>query len=393
MKVVEAQDIINSLYKQITQKTDITAVDNTSLVDMGKTLQTGAYSREEIYNTIIDKVGQTVLRNRLFAVKFPKIFRSEQEFGSILETLRFKRVPAEKSEIYNTKAGNYQQDDYTPMEVEAKYFTDYADYRYSFWKPMGDQLWSAFKSLDAMTNFLSGIEITIENSFRMDAMNLAKNVLNTKAAYTLNKEFPAGNFGADSKNMAINVWHLYKAIHPTETRTLAEMTYDKDYLAFKVFTILNTITRMEDVSSAFNIDGQDEQTKPEELGMVLLDTQDNLFKTHLYANTYNAQFLQLPNYDTVSSFQATGTDYGQDVISEITQIINGSDGQPKTITLKGIIGYIYDIRGVAINCERKSTRSHYNARIDQTRFYMDWFGQSISDPSINFAVLYEAEAE
>ena len=134
--------------------------------------------------------------------------------------------------------------------------------------------------------------------------------------------------------MAINVWHLYKAIHPTETRTLAEMTYDKDYLAFKVFTILNTITRMEDVSSAFNIDGQDEQTKPEELGMVLLDTQDNLFKTHLYANTYNAQFLQLPNYDTVSSFQATGTDYGQDVISEITQIINGSDGQPKTITLK-----------------------------------------------------------
>ena len=64
MKVVEAQDIINSLYKQITQKTDITAVDNTSLVDMGKTLQTGAYSREEIYNTIIDKVGQTVLRNR-----------------------------------------------------------------------------------------------------------------------------------------------------------------------------------------------------------------------------------------------------------------------------------------------------------------------------------------
>ncbi len=140
MKVVEAQDIINSLYKQITQKTDITAVDNTSLVDMGKTLQTGAYSREEIYNTIIDKVGQTVLRNRLFAVKFPKIFRSEQEFGSILETLRFKRVPAEKSEIYNTKAGSYQQDDYTPMEVEAKYFTDYADYRYSFWKPMGDQL-------------------------------------------------------------------------------------------------------------------------------------------------------------------------------------------------------------------------------------------------------------
>ena len=106
MKVVEAQDIINSLYKQITQKTDITAVDNTSLVDMGKTLQTGAYSREEIYNTIIDKVGQTVLRNRLFAVKFPKIFRSEQEFGSILETLRFKRVPAEKSEIYNTNAGN-----------------------------------------------------------------------------------------------------------------------------------------------------------------------------------------------------------------------------------------------------------------------------------------------
>ena len=53
MKVTDASSIVNALYQEMTGSTDITTVDASNIVDIGKTLQK-VTSVDSIYKSIAD---------------------------------------------------------------------------------------------------------------------------------------------------------------------------------------------------------------------------------------------------------------------------------------------------------------------------------------------------
>ena len=65
MKVTDASSIVNALYQEMTGSTDITTVDASNIVDIGKTLQK-VTSVDAIYTSIADKVGNVVVKNKLW---------------------------------------------------------------------------------------------------------------------------------------------------------------------------------------------------------------------------------------------------------------------------------------------------------------------------------------
>ena len=146
MKVTDASAIVNALYKEMTGATDIAVVDASNIVDIGKTLQK-VTSVDSIYKSIADKVGKVVVKNKLYTGKFPNLLRDGWEFGSIMETLRVKPYTAVNDPSHNPSNGSYPLTDYQAGGVVAKYFTDYDNFEFVYWKPT-DQLWSAFSSMD-----------------------------------------------------------------------------------------------------------------------------------------------------------------------------------------------------------------------------------------------------
>lgn len=390
MKVQDASVLVNDLYKQMTGQEDISTVDDSNVVDIGKKLsQIG--STEKIYNAIVDRIGKMIVKNKEYKGKFLNLLRDGWEFGNILQTLRVRTIEATSDPSYNPVNGqNYDQDTYKKMDVVQKFFTDYDNFQLDYWKPT-DQLWTAFNSMDELTRFLTGVEIAIRNSLTIKLQGLTKTALCNFIAQVVNKE----NTGASYSTLkAVNLLKLYNDEHSGATLTTSNCRQSESFLRFAAKTINNTYDRLSDQSVLFNIDGEEVFTNKEETNIIMLSTFANDIKYHLYnaPNQFDYSLMQLPGYETVPYWQASGDDYAEDIISGIKVTIKDDEAQggKTTVNFNGIMGVMFGRDAVAINCERKKVTSHYNADIDQFHFYDKYLGQYINDFSENFVVFYIA---
>ena len=391
MKVTDVSEIVNTLYQEMTGSTDITVVDASNIVDIGKTLQKVS-SVDNIYKSIADKVGKIVVKNKLYTGKFPNLLRDGWEFGSIMETLRVKPYTAIADPSYNPVSGqNYPLTDYKAGGVVAKYFTDSDNFEFVYWKPT-DQLWSAFNSMDEMVRFLGAIEIAVANSLTVRLQGLAKTAINNMIAQTVHTDFPntsSENYNANSYARSINVLKLYND-STGSALTVENCRQSAEFLKFFVKLVMNTYDRLQDMSKIFNIDGEDTFTNAEDIDLVVLSTVANDIKVNMQSDVYHKDLVSLPNYETVPYWQASGTAYDESVIGEITVTIKTGDDSTATVELPGILGVMFDKNAVGINCEKRKTTTFYHPDLDQTKFFDKYFAQYYNDFSENFVVFFVA---
>ena len=390
MKVTDASSIVNALYQEMTGSTDITTVDASNIVDIGKTLQK-VTSVDSIYKSIADKVGKVVVKNKLYTGKFPNLLRDGWEFGSIMETLRVKPYTAVNDPSHNPSNGSYPLTDYQAGGVVAKYFTDYDNFEFVYWKPT-DQLWSAFNSMDEMVRFLGAIEVAVANSLTVRLQGLAKTAINNMIAQTVHTDFPntsTEGYSANSYARSINVLKLYND-STGSSLTVENCRQSAEFLKFFVKLVMNTYDRLQDMSKIFNIDGEDTFTKAEDIDLVVLSTVANDIKVNMQSDVYHKDLVSLPNYETVPYWQASGTSYDESVIGEIKVTIKTGDDTTATIELPGILGVMFDKNAIGINCEKRKTTTFYHPDLDQTKFFDKYFAQYYNDFSENFVVFYVA---
>ena len=394
MKVTDASAIVNEIYVEMTGKDAIDTIDNSNIVDIGTELQT--FGNEKIYNKVVDRIGKLIVRNKQYTGKFLSILRDGWEFGNILQTLRVKTIEATTDPSYApTNGATYSQDTFTKMDVVQKFFQDYDNFQLEYWRPT-DQLWTAFNSMDEMTRFFSGVELAIQMGLNKRLQGLAKLCITNMIAQTLYAEFPDADYGDGSGNKAVNLLKLYNDEAAVDL-TVANCRQSADFLRFAAKTINNYYDRIQDLSVLFNIDGEESFSRKEDITMVILSTFANDIKYNLYnaENQFDFSLMELPNYETVPYWQASGTDYDEETLTQIKQTIKTFDDEgdedTETIDMTGILAVMFDRNSCAINCERKKVTQHYNANIDQYHFYDKYLGQYINDFSENFIVFYIAD--
>ena len=111
----------------------------------------------------------------------------------------------------------------------------------------------------------------------------------------------------------------------------------------------------------------------------------------MQSNTYHKDLVELPNYDTVPYWQASGQSYDEGVIGEVDLTIKNNDSTA-IVKATGIMGVMFDKRAVGINCEKRKTTTFYHPDLDQTKFFDKYFAQYYNDFSENFVVFYVADA-
>lgn len=388
MKVSDTSAIVNSLYKQATGQTDITTVDNSNIVDIGKKIYDASSNKDVIYRGVADRIGKMVIANKEYRANFPRIFRDGWEFGNILQVIRVETIDAVTDPSYNPEDGkDYPLTTFNKMDVDQKFYTDYDNFQLTWWKPM-DQMWSDFNSMEELTRFFTGVEISIVTSMTKKLQMLAKTAINNMIAQTLYNEHPDDNY-ATSTNRAVNVLALFKEVFPTSTVTAETCIHDPQFLRFLGETMTNIKDRLTDLSVIYNIDGKEEFTYNSKLQITMLSTYANSLKFNLYSDTFHYDLMELPGFDTVPYWQSPGESYDNGVISEVNVTIKTSTGT-KTVEASGIIAIMYDIESVAINCERKKITSFYHPDLDQTKFFDKYAGQYINRFDKNFVVFYVA---
>lgn len=394
MKVTDASSIVNELYQEMTGLKDIAVVDNSNIVDIGKKLQSLGAGVDVVFKKIADRVGKLAIRNKVYEGKFMNIFRDGWDFGNMLQTLRVKSVDAIADPSYNPVSGqNYPLTQYDALDVVQKFYQDFDGFQITYWRPT-DQLWSAFNSMDEMTRFLTGLEISIRNGVTKRLQGLAKMAITNMIAQTLHAEFPDGNYEDNSKMKAVNLLFLYKAtgVAGADVLTPENCRQSEGFNRFAAKTINNWYDRLQDMSVLFNIDGEEEFSRAEDINLTLLSTFANDLKYNLYnaPGQFDYSLMKLPGYETVPYWQASGLGYDEGTISEIHQTIKVGEDETVTIEATGILAVMHDREAVAINCERKKVTTFYHPDLDQTKFFDKYLGQYINAFDKNFVVFYVA---
>lgn len=387
--IIDSSAIVNSLYSQLTGKEELAVIDNSSLIQIGEELKNKPV--EGVFGTIAYKVGAVRIQNKAFKGKFMNLYRDSWEFGGILETLRVRPIKAVADPSMAPVAGtNYDQDTYTSRDVVEKLYTGGQNFQYKFWKP-NDQLWTAFKSVSDMDKFLGALDLTITNSLTVDLMALAKDAIANYVGEIAVSEFADKDY-TKSGTQAVNLLKLWNDKHPSDTLTVDNCNESPEYLKFKVKTFMNYVDYLKDVSAVFNLDKEDEQViSDEDLNFVILSSQANDIKVNLQSDTYHADLVSLPNYETVPFWQGSGGSYEPAYTSKIHIDVKDRTDPDKKVEVEfpGIVAVMFDKDAVGITCEHRKTTAHYNADIDQTQLFAKYYAQYVNQFDRNFVVFFE----
>lgn len=392
-KYVDVHALVNDLYSELIGKKDIAQADASNIVSMGQELK-DTIPGDKMYQKIVEKVGKTVVENHEWQLTMPKLYKDNYQMGLLLEALRVRTFEATTDPSVKPVSGTSYVDSltkYNAADVVAKYYNTQCGFQLEYWRP-NDQLWTAFNSWDMMEKFIGALVLAVSNSMKMRLLTLSKLCVSNMIAETIYNAFPDGEYEGKSSTRAVNLLHLYNAAHPDAELTAENCRLNSEFLRFACKTMDNYSSRMQEVSSKFNIDGEDEQTTAERLNVTLLSTFANDIKYHLYnaAGQFDFSLMKLPAYDTVAAWQAT-EEFDEGVISEVNvRIKDLADGSTHDVEATGIMGIMYDDDAMGINCERKKVTAFYHPDLDQTKFFDKFNACYINKTDKNFVVFYIA---
>lgn len=382
MKVNQLNEIVLSVYKQITGNTEVTTIDSTNIVDIGKQIL-DTTDVDNYVKTLTDKIGKTIFVNRKYQGNAVNVLMDKWEFGSVLQKIdvSIDDTSITTNDSWNlTKGSTYSQDKFYSPIVTAKLYNKKVTFEIdvSFTEL---QVKSCFNSMEELNNFVSMIYNAVENSFTVKLDGLIMATINSMSAKTL--------LTKDS-NTSVNLLQLYKEKFVNDTTiTKDNALTNAEFLKFASMVVNTYVDRMSKISTLFNIGKQQRFTPRESLNLVMLSDFKSSCQSYLQADTFHKELVELPNAETVPYWQGTGTKYDFDSISKINVKLDSTN----TIEQSGVLAVMFDKNAVAVCNEDRRVTTHYNAKGEfYTNFYK--FDCSyINDTNENYVVFYIDDVE
>ena len=385
MNVKQLTTIVNNATKEALGEEAILNEDLSNVVDIGQTVfNNNAF--DNYVKSLINHIGKVVFVDRAYTGRAPSVLMDAWEFGSVLEKIGYSNLPeATNNESWDLNDGtDYSQDIFYKPTVEATFFNS----KTTFEVPISiteRQVKESFSNGTQLNAFVSMIYTAIRNSMTVKVDELIMRTINNFIGETLYSAFPSGTYTGVTSTKAVNLLYLYNHEKGT-TLTKDKALTDLEFLKYASMTIALYKKHIGDMSTLFNIKGAPRFTPAEDLHLVLLDNFAEASKMYLQSDTYNKELVALPNYETVSYFQGTGTDYELDSISKID--IKTSGGHE--IEIDYIMGVMFDRNALGVCNQNDRATTHYNAKAEFTNTWFKRDASYFNAQDENFVVFYLA---
>lgn len=376
------------------------------IVDLGEKLQltedgdfTVNSPADIVFKSFLSVLGKMVVDTRSYVAKLPKLYVDTVNWGLFNETVTIDISDVMIDEMWNPNGyipWNTPADPLTPTvfpgQVEGARI---AAIEHGFYRPavnakiykkvhgimvplttMYDQLFTAFKGVAELNEFLAGLYNSVENTIQLKAEVYAKMTVSMGIATAI-----ANGNAIDIRQLAINA-----GITNASTMTVEEMLESPDILRTALESIAETREYIKDYSALFN-DG-DMATFAKDEQMILLTKFAKKAKFNIRANTYNEELLGIGEYDTINMWQAAtsnddSTPYNFAATSSIdlakqAAIESGllpSNTQETHYLIKNVIGVVYDRLAMGINVEKKKVTTSYTASRDTVNSFYHAFAR------------------
>ena len=389
MKVEQLNEIVNSIHKQVTGKTEVTTINTSNIVDIGKEIFDST-SVDNYVKSLVDKIGKTIFVNRKYSGSGVNVLMDSWEFGSVLQKIDVETPEAKQNDSWNLTDGQtYGQDTFYQPKVTTKFFNSKTTFEIdvSFTER---QVKESFNSMEELNSFISMIYNAVERSFTVKLDGLIMSTINNMTAQTIYGDFGEvleDRFKDKSSVKAVNLLYEYNQKF-TKTLTVKQALSDTEFLKFASLTINSYVDRIQKLSTLFNIGSKERFTPKEDLNLLMLSDFSNSVKSYLYANTKNTEFVTLPKAENIPYWQGSGASYAFEDVSTININSKNSSNVSFKVTLSGLVAVLFDKNAVGVCNQDRRVTTYYNAKGEFFNNFYKFDCSYFNDLNENFVVFF-----
>lgn len=394
MKVSQVATLINSVTSEIIGDSAVINEDLSNVVDVGKAIFDNT-SYDNFVRTLVDHIGRVIFVDRVYTGNTLAVKRESWEYGAALEKITAGLPSATENETWELEDGtSYDPNVFTKPEVSVKFY----DKRITFEIPLSiadKQVKSAFSSATQLNAFVSMLWGAVDKSMAVKLEGLASRLVNSMIATTINAEFPNvadNDYSGMTGVKAINLLYLYNTDYGLtggSALTKDNCMLSDTFLKYAVLQIEKTLSRMNRLSTLFNIGGEPRFTPDDKKHVILLSDFKAASDVFLQSGVFHDQYTQLPLATEVPYWQGSGTGYGLSSVANVhVEIPSGAS--TKEINAGYVLGCAFDEDAVMLACLDERTTSNYNAKAEFTNYWRKVECGLFQDTNENFVVFYVA---
>lgn len=319
MDTTQLYTIVNEVARETMGTDDIDVIDTGSLVALGNSVLSSQSNTEAFLNTLVQRIGRTIISYRPYTSKLTLLDVGDMEFGQIMQKTKTQMPVAIEDDTYNLVDGE-SLDMYvvSKPEVHQKLFVKRTPL--AFFKTFQTKaLKEAFLSAEAMGNFVASIYGEIRNAIELAQENLGRL---TMANYMANA----------SAHQVYDLVTLYNAATSSSIATGETALQNESFLRYALQVIKNVAFSMETMSTLYN-DGTETRHTPAGLQRVASLVQfRTALETQVDYAAFHENYVKLASDIVVPYWQAAKSPFD----------IQVTDEQEEEKTLSNIVAFIHD---------------------------------------------------
>lgn len=175
MNVAQAGAVVNAIVKQGLGQTALAAYEAGGIVSLGTTVLSSNDVTETFMNTLVQRIGRTIVSNRLYRNQHADMFKGGiGEWGGIVQKIKISVGDFQEDPAYRLQDGQ-SVDQWTVHKptVKQKFYYTEAPYLLEITRTR-QQLKVAFLSEEAMSQFINGLYTEIRNKLELALEQLGR---------------------------------------------------------------------------------------------------------------------------------------------------------------------------------------------------------------------------
>ena len=370
MTVTQIYQLLNDTAAEVYGSQAVSVLDLQGLISLRDTVL--GSGTDNFLNTLVDRIGKTVLRTLDYSSEFPNFISDEYSFGAILQKVSVQPFSATEQLAWEVGQGGFNTDIYRidKPTVYQDFFKDSAAWNCMVTIP--DTMYkTAFTSAATMDAFITAIYDSIETSMRMQIDNVTRLAICAMIGEKVN-----------ANNGVVDLLSLYNTTAATPITAAADAMVSKDFLQFAGKTMRDYIKYMSRPSVLYNVPGRVRATARDNMHVLMLTEFTSAYDTYVKSVLFRPE--DLPLYSEITYFQGTGaTAPNFDDCSNV-HINIPSDGTE--VDQAGVVGLFCDREAIATGYFDRFSAVDRNNRDRFSNFTSGCTIQSIVDTSENAVV-------
>lgn len=381
--------IIEDMIEQAEGKDALAQLDLSNIASLGDyIIQSGQNGTNDIiFGKLVDRIGRTVVANRLYNNKFSFLSMDPFTYGYVLQKIHIDTfAPRTSGKYYSGSDPDTEQfGQYTPS-INVTLFANSNAWEFAM-TVTEQQIKSAFTDESTLAAFISGLFMAMDTSVTKSLEECARGLLADYIGELYTAQ-AAADTASETLITAVNLIQKYHS-ETGKTVTTSSAWYDADFLRWCTSFFLDEKRMFGNLTVLRNSKGLEKFTPEEGLKFTINGKFADNIKRFMMSDTYNDELVSLDGYTEIDYWQGMGSGSVADrckIIAKLTSIASGTTHN--TVELSNVIGVMYDKFALGVTLYERDTVAIPVPRRHRTNYFEQCMVGSFVDYQAEQGTMY-----